>query len=215
MLVVNPVIPWKWGEQLHIARLTLGYVTSGPDWGLLADESPSVVPPNYTPTADKTGLGDLAAVDLLIKPTTWGRQGFGLSAIIPTASDPALGTEKWSIGPAYVAITKIGDVQAGFLGQWLFSVAGESDRDDVNSLTIQPFASYGLANNWSIATSFMAFNYNVDSGEWASLPLGLRLEKLIKVGNLPARLFAEIEYNFADSGVAPETTFRIAFIPLL
>ena len=79
----------------------------------------------------------------------------------------------------------------------------------------EPFASYGLANNWSIATSFMAFNYNVDSGEWASLPLGLRLEKLIKVGNLPARLFAEIEYNFADSGVAPETTFRIAFIPLL
>ena len=61
--------------------------------------------------------GDLAAVDLMIKSTSWGRQGFGLGAILPTASDPALGSEKWSLGPAYVAITKIGDVQAGFLGQ--------------------------------------------------------------------------------------------------
>lgn len=31
-------------------------------------------------------------------------------------------------------MTKIGDVQDGFLAQWLFSIAGESDRDDVNKL---------------------------------------------------------------------------------
>jgi hypothetical protein len=213
-LVLNPIIPWKWGDKLHIARLTLAGVTSGPDWGTLAGEAPAVVPPNYTPTLEKTGIGDLAAVDLMIMGTSWGRQGFGLGAIIPTASDPALGTEKWSLGPAYVAITKIGEVQAGFLGQWLFSVAGESDRDDLNSLTIQPFASYGLKNNWSISTSFMAFNYNVETSKWASLPLGFRVEKLINLGKLPARFFVEAEYNFADSGVAPDTTIRVALIPL-
>jgi hypothetical protein len=151
----------------------------------------------------------------MIKPTSWGRQGFGLGAIIPTASDPALGTEKWSVGPAYVAITKVADVQAGFLGQWLFSVAGESDRDDINTLTIQPFASYGLANNWSVSTSFMAFNYNVDTSKWGNVPLGVRLEKLIKLGNLPARFFIEYEYNFANSSIGPKSTFRIALIPLL
>ena len=214
-LVLNPVIPWKWGEQLHIARLTAAYVTDGPDWGLLAEDGAAALPPNYTPTADKTGLGDLSVVDLIIKPTSWGRQGFGAGAIIPTASDPALGTEKWSIGPAYVAITKIGEVQGGFLTQWLFSVAGDSDRDDVNSLTIQPFAGIGLKNNWSLNTSFMAFSYNLDAGQWASLPLGFRLEKLIQLGNLSARFTGEYEYNFADSSVAPKNTFRISLVPLL
>ena len=214
-LVLQPIVPWKWGDQLHIARFTLAYVTNAPDWGLLAGNPPNVMPPNNTPSAEQEGLGDLAAVDLMIKSTSWGRQGFGLGAILPTASDPALGSEKWSLGPAYVAITKIGDVQAGFLGQWLFSVAGESDRDDVNSLTIQPFASYGLKDNWSISTSFMAFNYNVEQSRWGSLPLGMRIEKLIKLGKLPARFMLEYEYNFADSGVAPKNTFRIALIPLL
>ena len=215
-ITLQPIVPWKWGDTTHIARFTLGYVTSSPNWPIVVPVSPpGVVPPDYTPTQDKTGLGDLAAVDLVVSGTSWGRQGFGLGAIIPTASDPALGTEKWSIGPAYVAITKIGDVQTGFLAQWLFSVAGKSDRDDVNSVTIQPFASYGLKNNWSLGTSFMAFSYNAEQSRWASLPLGLKLEKLIKLGSVPARFSMEYEYNFADSGVTPKNTFRVTLTPLL
>ena len=35
-LVLQPIVPWKWGDQLHIARFTLAYVTNAPDWGLLA-----------------------------------------------------------------------------------------------------------------------------------------------------------------------------------
>ena len=38
-LVVQPIIPWKWGKYQHITRITLPYVTSGPDWGLLSDEA--------------------------------------------------------------------------------------------------------------------------------------------------------------------------------
>jgi hypothetical protein len=52
-LVLNPIIPWKWGDQLHIARLTMSYVFDGPDWGSLAGDPPAVMPPNYTPTENR------------------------------------------------------------------------------------------------------------------------------------------------------------------
>lgn len=214
-LVLQPIIPWKWGEQKHIARLTASYVTSGPDWGIISDEAANGVPPNYTPTAKQEGLADIAAVDLLIFDTSWGRQGIGAAIIMPTASDPALGSEKWSIGPAYVAITKFGDVSAGFLAQWLYSVAGEDDRDDINSFSLQPFAGYGFGDGWSVQLSDMNFNYDLKRDRWTSVPLGGRIEKLITIGKLPARVYLEYEHNFKDDDVAPKNTLRLAFVPLL
>ena len=111
-IVLQPVIPWKLAGKPHVARVTLGYTTSGPDWGdlALAAEAGNL-PPNYVPTADKTGLGDLALVDFFIFDAPWsGRWGIGPALIVPTASDPALGSEKWSIGPAAVGIYRKGEL---------------------------------------------------------------------------------------------------------
>ena len=213
--VLQPIIPWKWGEQIHIARLTVPYVAKAPDWGLLAEQAAAGLPPNYVPTDQQKGLADMAAVDVMIFNTSWGRQGFGAAIVMPTASDPALGTEKWSIGPAYVAITKFGPVSAGFLAQWLVSVAGDKDRDDVNSFGLQPFGGYGFGDGWSVQLSDMNFNYDVKNGRWNSIPLGVRMEKLVTIGNLAARLYAEYEHNFQDNDVAAANTIRIGFVPLL
>lgn len=191
------------------------YVTSAPDWGLLSEEAANGIPPNYTPTEKQEGLADIAAVDILIFDTSWGRQGFGAAVIMPTASDPALGSEKWSIGPAYVAITKFGPVSAGFLAQWLYSVAGEKDRDDINTIALQPFAGYGFGNNWSVQLSDMNFSYDLKRERWNSAPLGGRIEKLVTIGNLPVRIYLEYEHNFIDDDVAPDNTIRFGFVPLL
>jgi len=199
----------------NITRITLPYVTSGPDWGLLSEDAADGVPPNYVPTAEQEGLADTALVDVVVFPTSWGRQGFGATLLMPTASDPALGSEKWSIGPSYVAITKLGAFQGGLLTQWLFSVAGKSDRDDINTLTLQPFGGFGFSGGWSLQLSEMVYNYDLKNSRWNSLPVGVRVEKLIQVGNLPIRLFVDYEHNFADSVVAPENTFRLGIVPLL
>jgi hypothetical protein len=57
-----PVIPFKTGKLPHIARVTLPFVASSPDWALAGPVAPAVpgdtLPPNYTPTADINGLGD-------------------------------------------------------------------------------------------------------------------------------------------------------------
>jgi hypothetical protein len=218
-IALMPVIPFKTWNLQHIARITLGYVVNGPDWGLLAEQSLGInnLPPNNVPTANKTGLTDMALFDLLIFPAPWkgGRIAAGLSASLPTASDPALGSEKWTVGPALGGLVKSGGLLIGGIFLTNFSFAGNSDRDDVQTMTIQPFGSYGLGEGWSAEFSMMMFNYDFKTSKWTSLPLGGRIGKLAKIGELPVRFFADAEYNFADSGVAPKWTFRLAIVPLL
>ncbi|MBW2510027.1 MAG: hypothetical protein JRE81_15465 [Deltaproteobacteria bacterium] len=217
-LVVMPVIPFKTGKLQHIARVTLPFVLDGPDWGTLAGGDPGdAMPPNYVPTAEKSGLGDTALFDLLIFPAPWkgGKIAAGLSAVLPTASDPALGSEKWALGPAAGALVQSGKLLAGAIILANFSVAGASDRDDFRTMTIQPIGSYGLQNAWSVELSEMMFNYDFNSNQWATLPLGVRVGKLTTFGKLPVRFYGDVEYNFADSGVAPRWTIRFAFVPLL
>lgn len=215
--VAQPVIPFKTGKIRHVGRITLAYVASSPNWGLAMVDSTALLPPNYVPTADVNGLGDMAIFDFMVFPAPWkgGQVAAGISATVPTATDPALGTEKWTVGPAVAALVQAGKFLGGALVLSNFSVAGASDRDDVNTLSVQPFGSYGLADGWSVELPNMMFNYNFDTNEWGSLPLGLRLAKLASIGKLPVRFFADAEYNFADKAVAPEWTFRIAIVPLI
>ncbi len=217
-IVLNPVIPFKTGKLQHIARITIPFVVDGPDWGSLDDVSlGSSPPPNYVPTADKTGLSDIVLFDLLIFPAPWkgGKIAAGVSAILPSATDPALGTQKWSAGPAFGGLVSSGKFLGGGIILTNFSFAGNSERADVKAMTIQPIGSYGLSNGWSVELSEMNFGYDFNSKSWTSIPLGVRLGLLKIIGKQPVRFFADAEYNFADSGVAPIWTFRLGIVPLL
>ena len=79
---------------------------------------------------------------------------------------------------------------------------------------LQPFGGFGFSGGWSLNTSEMVFNYDVERSRWTSLPLGVRVEKLVKLGKMSARLFVDVEHNFADKDVAPENIVRFAFVPL-
>lgn len=217
-ITLQPVIPFTTGKLRHVARITLPYVANSPDWGTLAEEDQgNALPPNYVPTEEVNGLGDMSLFDLLIFPAPWkgGRIAAGVSAIIPTATDPALGTEKWSVGPAVGGLVQAGKFLGGGIVLTNFSFAGKSDRDNVQMMTLQPFASYGLGNGWSVETSMMMINYDFNTKTWTSVPLGGRIGKMVAFGKLPVRFFGEAEYNLADTGVTPKWTFRFAIVPLL
>lgn len=218
-IVVNPVIPFKTGKLQHIARITLPIVAMGPDMGSLEDVPADGVnpPPNYVPTAEKNGLSDIVAFDFLIFPAPWkgGQIAAGISAIIPTATDPALGTEKWCAGPAIGGLIKSGEFLFGGMVLTNFSYAGKKERADVNAMTIQPFGSQGIGNGWSIELSEMNIGYDFNANRWTNLPFGLRIATLQSLGKLPVRFYFDTERNFANKGVSPEWTFRFAIVPLL
>jgi hypothetical protein len=74
-------------------------------------------------------------------PVIWG---IGPSLTIPTATDKKIGTQKWSAGPAAVALAQPVPWVTGSLVRQLWSFAGDGDRQDVSQLLIQPFVNYKM-----------------------------------------------------------------------
>ena len=68
----------------------------------------------------------------------------------PTATDRILGSGKWSMGPAAVALFMDGPWVLGALANQQWSFAGWGDKD-VNALLIQPFVNYNLPHGWYLA----------------------------------------------------------------
>jgi len=179
-------LPFKTGGLKHIARATLPIVT----------ESPS----------GETGLGDLVLFDMMTFNESWGRWGTGLVALFPTASDDALGSGKFGAGPALGFVARNTGFLWGVFNQNLFSFAGESDREDVRVSILQPILNVSLPNKWSIGLSEMNITYDWEKSAWTSLPLGIKINKLVKFSGWPVTFSGNYEYNFQDDYVTPEWT---------
>jgi hypothetical protein len=212
---LRPVIPYKLFDQPHISRITVPFPTHGPDLDALEGADIAELPPGErVPTSNQGGIGDTVWLDVFIFPFSLGRWGVGPVVVFPTASDEALGSEKWQAGPATVVIANKDNLQYGFLQQWFLSFAGEDNRKDINLLALQPFTNYNLGEGWGVGNSDMSFNYDFEGGRWSSLPLGLRVSKLVDFGSRPMRTYIDVEYNFADDAIAPEWTVVFQVAPL-
>lgn len=131
-LVVNvqPVIPITLSPKLNlITRWILPVVSQ------------------YDITGEDTqqgGLGD-AVITGFLSPSqsslTWG---IGPAFLVPTATSSLLGGEQFGVGPSIVVLKQSGPWTYGALINHLFSVAGNDERDDVNSSFFNPFLAY----NW-------------------------------------------------------------------
>ncbi len=184
-------IPFTTGELNHIGRITVPLVTDNPSGG--------------------EGIGDVSIFDLVVFDEDWGRWGVGIDSLLPTATDDALASEKWAVGPAAGFIAQEGKLLWGAFNQNVFTVAGNDDKEDINASIVQPIINYSLPDGWAVGTSEMNFTYNWEKGEWATIPLGAKLTKLYKAGDTPIQTFLTAEHNFADSNVAPEWTFSVGF----
>jgi len=139
-LNMQPVIPFSLSE----------------DWNLI---SRTILPLVYqkdifSGSGSQSGLGD-AVQSLFFSPASPTASGWiwgiGPVLLLPTATDKLLGAKKWGAGPTAVALKQQGSWTLGFLTNHIWSFAGDSDRDNVNSTFLQPFASYTTASAWSFA----------------------------------------------------------------
>jgi hypothetical protein len=55
----------------------------------------------------------------------------------------------------------------------------------------------------------MNVTYDWGKSDWTALPLGIKLAKLVKFGNLPVQFSSAYEYNFADDYVAPKWAVNV------
>jgi hypothetical protein len=169
LLNVQPVVPITLNEDWNVISRTILPVIHQSDIG--GDGSDS-------------GLGDITQ-SLFFSPKAptaggwiWG---VGPAFLLPTASEDALGTEQWAIGPTAVVLKQTEDGWTyGALTNYLVSVAGDDDRADVDALFLQPFLAKALGRGRTATINFES-TYDFERTGW-TVPLNLMYSQVTKVG---------------------------------
>ncbi len=133
------------------------------------------------------GLGNITWQGF-ISPAKPGKLIWGAGPVlqIPTHTDDRLGTDKWSAGPGFVVLAMPGKWVLGCLGYNIWSFAGPSDEDDVNTLIFQYFLNYNLAKGWYLTSApVITANWEADSSQRWTVPLGGGIGRLVKFGKQP------------------------------
>lgn len=170
------------------------------DW-LMRASLPINTYPTPPDASHETGLGDfnIFTAYLFDMPNPAISVGLGPMLTAPTATEDALGSEKWSAGLAHVLFNADSKkVQYGYLLTWQASFAGEDDRDSVNVGAFQPFLFYQLGGG-TYLRSAPIWVYNFENDGY-SVPLGLGIGQVIKKGNTVFNFFVEPQYSVADDG---------------
>jgi hypothetical protein len=167
---------------------------------------------NITFESDSVGgLGNITYQGFL-SPAEPGKIIWGAGPVlqIPTATDERLGSDKWSGGAGVVALTMPGKWVLGFLGYNIWSFAGPSDEEDVNSMLFQYFVNYNLSNGWYLSsTPVITANWEADKDERWTVPFGLGLGRLIKIGKQPVDIKIQPFWYAEKPDNGPEWSLQI------
>jgi hypothetical protein len=147
----------------------------------------------------ESGLGDIQ-LSLFLSPAKVGGLIWGAGVIgqFDTATDDRLGSGKWGLGPTAVALKITGPWVVGGLINNVWSVAGDDDRADVNQMLFQPFVNYNFpqhAGRYVTFSPIVTANWEADSDNTWTVPLGLGIGQIAKFGSVPVNLQASAYYN--------------------
>ncbi len=207
VLNVNPVVPITVGNWnlVNRALIPVGSV-DGPITGLPGNPSP-------IPGDGASGLGDIN-YSLFFSPVKVGKLiwGAGPSLTLPTASDDQLGAGKWSGGLTAIGLMQPKWGSLGLLARQLWSFAGDDDRADVSQMLLEPFLNYNLKKGWFLITDIvMTANWEADSGQRWTVPLGAGAGRVFKVGKQPINSRVEAYYNVERPDGAPRWQFQFTW----
>ncbi len=143
--------------------------------------------------------------------------GAGITTMWPTASEDLFGTGKYSAGPAGLAMYQGSKWKFGVLAQQWNSYGGDPDRSSVNSLNAQYFWFYQLPHLWQIgAAPSITADWNADSDNRWTIPLGIGVNKTFKVGPLPIRISVEVHKTIVQpDNYGQDWNFRVVLIPII
>ena len=218
--VVFPVYSAPLNKRVgDLVGLTPGAILSSPSFS-------SVLADPYDRT---TGFGDMGYVGLLapkraLKIEATGGMliwGAGPTMMFPTASEAVLGTGKFSLGPA-AAVGYLGpEWTVGLFPQHWWSVGGNSQRAEVNLTNIQYFLYYAPPwdpkAQWRIGMSpNISINWTA-RGDKLTVPVGLGIGRLFRLGPLPVQVTIEAEYAVIhpDDKAGSRWDVRIYFTPVI
>jgi len=139
-----------------------------------------------------TAFGDITLMQLVApSPQLAGDWllGAGPTWMFPTGGSDFTGTGKYQVGPAALGGYLADKWIAGVLVQNWFSFAGSDSRDTTKSMNLQPFLAWFLRDGWSVGYSGNVLaNWEAKSGDVWTVPIGVQVAKVVKLGALPVRI---------------------------
>jgi hypothetical protein len=192
-------------------------------WNLITRPVVSIVSapiPTLSGFDRETGLGDMGMLNLLSPADPRGLiWGAGPTFLFPTATDNALGSEKFSMEPAAVGLFLNEKWVGGALIQQWWSVAGNDSRRRVSTMNPQYFLYRFLPNGWQVGLGgpIVSANWHArDNDDRWTVPIGLGVVKIFRIGPLPFQMGFEASYavvhpdNFGQRWI-----FRLTLKPVI
>lgn len=142
------------------------------------------------PEAGTYGFGDMQP-SFFLSPSKPSKLIWGAGPIfqIPTATNKALGQGKFGIGPSFVWLVQPGKWTVGALVNNVWSVAGPSDRPDVNQMLLQYFINYNLKKGWYVGElPIITANWQAPNSQRWVVPIGGTIGRIMKLGPQPVNL---------------------------
>jgi hypothetical protein len=202
ILNVQPVMPFTVNEDVNLIVRVIAPLISQPP--LVADGEPTF------------GIGDLTT-SFFVSPSKSKRMiwGAGPVFVLPSTSEPTLGSGKWSAGPTIVALKQAGPWTVGALWNQVWSFSGDATRPDVNQMFLQPFVSYQTTQTVTLtAQSETTANWAVDDDRW-TVPINFVVAKLSSFGSFPASYQLGFGAFAVHPEVGPSWKLRAAIVILL
>jgi hypothetical protein len=186
------------------------------DWNVITR---TIIPLDYQPAFSPAGsavggVGDISLA-LYFSPARTSASliwGIGPAFIFPSAGHQVLGQGKFSAGVSAVALTIQGPWLVGALVTEVASVSGESYRQQVNQMLVQPFINYNFPRGWYLTSSpIITANWKAPGSQQWTVPVGAGGGRAFRVGKQALNAQLQAFDDVAHPHDAGNWTLRVQF----
>ncbi len=167
-------------------------------------------PPKKLGDSWESGLGN-GYTTFFLSPARGEGFYWGAGPVLsyPSATNTALGVNKWGSGPsvAFFSTNRDSPWVLGAVVNNIWSFGGPPQSSDrTNSLLINPFISYHFGDGWSVGSSpNITANWLSKTGQVWTVPIGGGIAKTFRAGNQPVKLAIDSYYNAIRPEASNET----------
>jgi len=155
-----------------------------------------------------SGLGDILFTAFYTPSSGSTMWGVGPVFEFPTGG-AIRGSKKWSLGVSGVLLATPGRWTIGVLANNVWSVAGDSEFEDVNKGLLQYFLVRQLGNGWYVNSApIITVDWKADSGNQWTVPFGLGGGKVLPIGKLPVNIQVNAYWNAVKPDGGPDWQLR-------
>ena len=210
---VSPNVPGSGKTEGNYSIQPVWPFSLGEDWKLITYTIlPVIQQPGLNGEDTTVGLGD-TLINLFVAPKKPGAVvwGVGPAILLPTRSDPELGTDRAGLGPAVVLFYPQATWSAGLVLQNVWSLGG-SGSDEVNAFDAQYVFNYNLPKGWFIySNATITADWLAGHSDRWTVPVGGGFGRVFNIGKQSVSLSVQGFDNVVTPDDGPNGTGSLQF----